>query len=208
MGPICRWAVESNISDYSHSLQVCEIPSAAAMNRKTPPTTPPLHHAAVPAPSAWLVPPQAFPLDTSKSSPWLAVTRLSRSCWTNLQWVRMLASDTSLYSCPAGQSIRLPTGLCVWMHHGIYGGGTWRHCQLVDIMKHLFINVTWTADCRQCRYLKETESFIIKRGRICVLIAVMSRAKQRQFFYEWVLSELFNLSCPLPLSRCHSQTTQ
>lgn len=45
--------------------------------------------------------------------------------------LRMFPSDTSVYSRPVGRSIRLPTGLCVWMHHGIYGGGTWARCQLV-----------------------------------------------------------------------------
>lgn len=77
--------------------------------------------------------------------------------------------------------------------------------RIVDCLKHLFLSVTWSADCRQCRYLK-TESFIKRCGRICV--ALMSRAKRRQFFYQWIRSELFNLSCPLPLSRCHSQTSQ
>lgn len=87
------------------------------------PATPPLHHAAVPAPSAWLVPPQAFPLDTSKSSPWLSgntQSGLSRSCWTELA---MEATVNWWWRQPleaAGQLLRLPTGLCVWKHHLIY----------------------------------------------------------------------------------------
>lgn len=53
------------------------------------PSTPLPHRLAASAASAWLVPPQAFPLDTSKSSPWCSVNaqtqlNISRSCWMNL----------------------------------------------------------------------------------------------------------------------------
>lgn len=46
-----------------------------------------------------------------------------------------------------GQSLRLPTGLCVWTHHhGICRGRTWTHCQLVDTMKHLRWSPLQTRD--------------------------------------------------------------
>lgn len=65
------------------------------------PSTPLLHHVGQSAASAWLVPPQAFLLDTSKSFPWLSV---NTQTWLNISrspgWTCIESGSAGLNATP------------------------------------------------------------------------------------------------------------